>query len=452
MLNNNLNISGPDLSLINNYLNYALTTKNITSLKYKKTKFQKKMLLKSKFTKISKTLSLKDSTIYTFKSRAYSTDSNFNKLVNLFSNTMFNKMYYYDFNIFFVNLGFFFHFNNINLSIYFYYLLNCLLFDSKIISKKIILSNFFFVLDYKLLCFLELIKNSLSVTIFNKNIIVPLFRYNDFILKVDFYTFIILKRFIEYFRIFKYNEYLSYNNINTLIYMQLSKSSEDFSFLPSFFEFKRSIFFNKYLIFKFYSKKNIVSTYNNNINYDSFLNFSFFQFFLITLSIKKVFNIFFRYFYIYLISNLYYFLYKSLFLSSRDLQLVNINFLSKLFFNLKKKIICKQMFSFISRQKLHQLFLNSSTFSYNNLVFFFNKFNLKFSLFNDITNILVVNFMDNFVFTRLLELQSYQNSNIFDFFKKMVLRAYFNFIDVDSINHFFNVNVIFLKRKLDFFL
>src|SRR5690606_41554202 len=87
--------------------------------------------------------------------------------------------------------------------------------------------------------------------------------FDDFILKVDLYTFVILRRFLEYFRIFKYNEYIFYHlgvNIKFINYKDFKLKENDYAMLPSFYEFRHALFFIKYLICRLniYNKKQLI--------------------------------------------------------------------------------------------------------------------------------------------------------------------------------------------------
>lgn len=451
----NLDTKINDLSLVSNYLNYSLLTKKNNALKYRKNSKYKKALLKSKTIRLSKFVSLKKLNVYNIKSRSYSTlvtDNNFKKLINIFSDNLLHSVKYADYSIFLLNLNKILKFNDFYQSNYFFYLLFCINSYIKIKSKVFLLTNSFFIIDYKLIIFFELLKIKIFSSIFVKKIVYPVLRYVDFNLKLDFYTFVVLNRFVEYFRCFKYNEYLSFNNINNLnLYNHFSKSTEEFYFLPSFFEFKRSLFFNKYLIFKLYNITNLNEKSVNN-NFDFFLNMSFFKFFSILLSVKKLLNVFLIYFYTFIISNIYYFGYKALFHSVRALQFIDISSLEKLPYVWKQKSIFFEMISFVSRKNLQQFFLNDfTTFNYNMLA---SSYNIKVmpTLFTNTLKILLIDYIDNIILSKLLESQSYSSFIFLEFLRIAISRSYFNFIDISYIKEPFYLNIFFLKKKLDFFL
>lgn len=58
----------------------------------------------------------------------------------------------------------------------------------------------------------ELFFSDVKIDLFYKKRVYPIVRFSDFFLKVDLVTFVLLRRFLEYFRVFKYNEYISYTN------------------------------------------------------------------------------------------------------------------------------------------------------------------------------------------------------------------------------------------------
>jgi hypothetical protein len=121
-------------------------------------------------------------------------------------------------------------------------------------------NNFFKKFDFnfqknnKILLFLECkIINVLSLKsnfLFKNNSKNQLFLFDSFSVRVDFSLFIILKKYLEYFRIVKYNEYLAFNK-KLLRKKKLKHFLRKTLYKPTFFNnFIASILAKKIIVYK----------------------------------------------------------------------------------------------------------------------------------------------------------------------------------------------------------
>lgn len=185
----------------------------------------------------------------------------------------------------------------------------------------------FYVYDLRILNTFELLKFHCNINLFYNLNFNSIFRFDDFTLKVDLYTFIILRRFLEYFRIFKYNEYIFYHlgiDSDIINYTDLKLEEKDYAMLPSFYEFRHALFFNKYLICRLniYSRKQLI--YNKvDINM-LYLKTSFFLFYFVAFIYEKLHITLILYFSFYIISNIYYCLYRALIYLPKRMQILKI--------------------------------------------------------------------------------------------------------------------------------
>lgn len=72
--------------------------------------------------------------------------------------------------------------------------------------------------------------------------------FDDFILRVDYISFFFLRRFLEFFRVFKYNEYINYNAYH--LYNDVKEIRTCFMYITSFIEYKDAFFQHKFMFFK----------------------------------------------------------------------------------------------------------------------------------------------------------------------------------------------------------
>ena len=195
---------------------------------------------------------------------------------------------------------------NIN-NLYFYFYIFYLFLD-RFKSKDILyfldkkkLINFLKLKDKRIYLLSEIFyKNinlfSFNCSFFNKNInSLKVFFYFDFILKVDFFTFIAYKNYMNYFRLYKYNEYLNNhillykypllkNILRNIWYKRLNKKNILFYSELSFKKFFQIFFYrikpiNLYLKHVPVIKNDLFLVYNNSflIKFISFIRYSKFN-------------------------------------------------------------------------------------------------------------------------------------------------------------------------------
>lgn len=108
---------------------------------------------------------------------------------------------------------------------------------------------------------------TLSVDCFTTYANSKAFLYNNFQLKVDSISLVFFRRYLEYFRRFKYNEYLNEIFADNLTSIPRSKQYIYYSYKFDAIkhlrvDFRKYLFFNKYRVYKFFF---------NNVPYKSFL-------------------------------------------------------------------------------------------------------------------------------------------------------------------------------------
>lgn len=441
-------INYKNLSLSSNFLNYFLLNKNKRFIK------NNKKLVKNQIN------SLNNLYINNKKIRFYSTsvslktDSlakypDFLIILNFFFSDLLKNINYMD--LLFILP----RFNNFNKIIsnfvlnYFYFSIFCLY------SKfRVEFSSFFFYdllsidclyfVDYKFLTVFETISNKLDVNLFYKTIFTNIIRFNDFILKIDFYTFIILKRYIEYFRIFKYNEYISYNKFNK--YDHFIEDLPDFSFLPSFYSFKKSLFFNKYLIYKTYNLKINLKQQDKHFFSSVLLNSIFFKFFILFFSVKKFFNLFSSFFLYYLNNGIYLYIYKSLIKSQSFSQKICIKHLNDFY------TYSHNLLNYTNNQMYNQLktiLLNDLGFINYNYLKGLNFVRDDLNLYSSFTIILLNDYVDEFFYMYLLNYECLNYSETLNFIKSMISRSSFNFVNIKYSLNSRLLNFNLFKKHVD---
>ena len=336
---------------------------------------------------------------------------------------------------------------------YFNYVLHCLInFYFFFLIKKIrfFFNNSFHVKNYRLLTLLENFSLPFSSSIFTSPV-KSIFRFEDFFLRVDFYTFIILKRYLEYFRFFKYNEYLSYNNLQESHYLHFSfhdPIKTSFTFLPSFYIFQRSLFFNEYLIYKIsrpiFSPKLQVE---NNFPSSSLLNFLY-----VSIKVRRFLEVFFTLFMTYLHSGLCYYFYKILTNAPGSMQRVKekkIRFVPKL---LSSHSSFSSLLSFQSKIMLRKILANDTYFFFENFITGLNFSNPKSFIFN-VIQILLNDYIDKLILDNFLEVELENYDETSSYFKIMVAYSYLKFTKSSITTSFSSKKFFFsLKHQLDYFL
>lgn len=228
-----------------------------------------------------------------------------------------------------------------------------------------------FVINYKFLRFIELTFLDKIITMylkskyfisFDNNFILP---YNNFILKTHFYVFLSLNSYLEFFRRFKYNEYLkpyensAYFRKNNMV--GLNKSKLKRNFLTNFFRRRFLIIFRENLNSNvyFYNYKSKKALQNVKLGYD-ILNTKFSCFFF------NYFKIFLRIYFI-LFSYQLYFLFKEKMRPFVDFFFMSINSVFDLNFNWRINL-CKYSFKLILNNSFHSKIININ----NNLNYILN--------------------------------------------------------------------------------
>lgn len=110
-------------------------------------------------------------------------------------------------------------------------------------------------------------------------------------LKVDFFTFMFIGEYVEYFRIFKYNEYIMSNlhlevgDYKSLFFLQ---PYPKLHILRSYLKLKEFSLFHFYNIYKIYFIFSSTNNLNKTLIYKSFTNFGFIKFFYVYFRLKNV--------------------------------------------------------------------------------------------------------------------------------------------------------------------
>lgn len=136
----------------------------------------------------------------------------------------------------------------------------------------------------------------------------------DFVIKADIGIFLILRSYLEYFRVFKYEEYL--RSFNPSLFRVFKFNITFLRPYPVFFRYKRSLYCSKILIYHAVLKNWMYGrlSFNGMVHYN---NLSFIRFILMSRSIFSFKRNLFYYFQGNYAVFIYYSLYRSLLLSSK---------------------------------------------------------------------------------------------------------------------------------------
>lgn len=307
-----------------------------------------------------------------------------------------------------------------------------------------------------------------SVGFFQKPAKLKIISYDKFNLKVDLLTVIFFRRYLEYFRRFKYNEYLNEAFADHSVSFPKSKQFLYLFHRKDFikklkWDFRKFLFFNKYKLYKSYFS---LISYEKILDTD-YLNYSpLSAFFLWSLHYDVLFNSF-KLFLFNFFSNYYTFLLYRTILKSKNLyglQRYNINNLNDflvplhLFNNNWLEFLLKYYMYFFKsiiyfQIKTDHVFLANVTSSI--LSKGKNLLNFKdFRLFYNILFVTVLSYMDSYFYKLLADVDLLIPKNTVSFYNSVLDLKLLRFSNILNFSSYFDIfkNINYFKKTLDYWL
>ncbi len=289
-------------------------------------------------------------------------------------------------------------------------------------------------------------------------------KFHKYVMKIDIYSFVFLRYLLEYFRVFKYNEYISnhimvHNNMD-LLYFLLAKCPSYMFTMTVFYRYRYYLAYNQFLIFKIYYN------YEDKIGYSQlyvekyfytycifYLNF--YKFYFMFTYIQFIISFLNGYFHMDLGNYGIYLNYCVFFDGNAYLQRANVmNIFDVYCITRIWNDVYGDNYSYFNFYYIYfkflicHYYLNSINFNsfWLNVLFSKKKY-LKQYFYYDIVVMFVVNYIDMSIFNNLFEFEFYTVKQIVHYLSKKIFKKRFSFKDVSSKTYF-----IELKNHMDLFI